>query len=164
MPTQVSTHPTLASLVHMPINDSECLLQLYKNRRKRQNKFFPMLNGPCSSLLCSHALTLLLTTFSPKTDETDGMMDRPPQNQTNTPAKREEKKKKQASLSKQEGRVCILHIPPDGWMTDYSPAAYNIKQTCISTMKIIFFNSSLAPSHAMTQRIQNLKSCMTQCF
>ena len=137
--TQVLTFATLASLVHMPINDSECLLQLYKNRRKRQNKFFPMLNGPCSSLFCSHALTLLLTTFSPKTDETDGMMDRPPQNQTNTPAKREE----EASLSKQEGRVCILHIPPDGWMTDYSLAFYNSKQTCIDLKIIQVFQKSM---------------------
>ena len=90
------------------------------------------------------------------------MMDRPPQNQTNTPAKREEE---EASLSKQEGRVCILHIPPDGWMTDYSLAAeYNSKQTCIHrylTLKIIqVFQKSM-----MTQRIQKeLKSCMTQCF
>ena len=102
----------------MPINDSECLLQLYKNRRKRQNKFFPMLNGPCSSLFCSHALTLLLTTFSPKTDETDGMMDRPPQNQTNTPAKREEKKK-QASKPKQARRKGLHPSYPSWWMDDW---------------------------------------------
>ena len=58
-----------------------------QEKKKKTKQVFPNAKRPMLFSLSSHALTL--TTFSPKTDETDEMMDRPPQNQTNTPAKRE---------------------------------------------------------------------------
>ena len=74
----------------------------------------------------------MLTSFSPKTDETDGMMDRPEENQTNSQrllARRPPSPRRLVELSEgtaaggggsKKGFACILHIPSDGWMTDYT--------------------------------------------
>ena len=68
-----------------------CLYCLACKRRKDKTSF-PNAKRP------------MLTTFSPKTEETDGMMDRPPQNQTNTPAKRTNQVQRKSKLRK-EGSV-----------------------------------------------------------